>query len=49
MIQAGKKKLNLNFMLEDLVDINAHDTGKNPLIKLKLEEEEGLEDEEKKE
>lgn len=39
MIQAGRKKLNLNFMLEDLVDINAHDIGKNPVIKLKLDEE----------
>lgn len=40
MIEAGRRKLNLNNMLEDLVQINSHDTGKNPLIKLQIDEEE---------
>jgi hypothetical protein len=45
MIEAGKRKLNLNHMLDDLIQISAHDTGKNPLIKLKVD----VEDEEEKE
>jgi len=40
MIEAGRKKLNLNNMLEDLIQINAHDTGKNPLIRLRIDEDE---------
>lgn len=39
MIEAGRSKLNLNKMLEDLISINAQDSGKNPIIKLRIEEE----------
>jgi hypothetical protein len=40
MIEAGRKKLDLNNMLGDLIQINVNDTGKNPLIRLRIEEEE---------
>lgn len=46
MIEAGRKKLNLNTMLDDLVEISAHDNGKNPLIRLRVD---GEDDEEEKE
>jgi hypothetical protein len=40
MIEAGSKKLNLNNILEDLAHINSNDTGKNPVIRLRIDENE---------